>query len=87
MHRELDGSRILSESDFHEEIARVLGFPAYYGKNLDALDDCLSDFANDVKLVWRQSRVSENAIGPRFDRIRAVLNDAARETNFEISFA
>jgi RNAse (barnase) inhibitor barstar len=28
---------------FHDEVSRTLGFPDYYGRNLDALSDCLSD--------------------------------------------
>jgi RNAse (barnase) inhibitor barstar len=30
-----------SEDDFHAEASRVLGFPDYYGRNLDAFNDCL----------------------------------------------
>jgi RNAse (barnase) inhibitor barstar len=28
---------------FHEEVSKTLRFPDYYGRNLDALSDCLSD--------------------------------------------
>ena len=31
------------EKLFHKEVARKLNFPAYYGKNLHAFSDCLSD--------------------------------------------
>jgi len=41
--------------EFHELIASSLEFPDYYGRNLDALDDCLSDVPytreSDVLLV------------------------------------
>lgn len=33
----------LDESAFHKKIAKTLMFPAYYGENLNAFDDCLSD--------------------------------------------
>ncbi len=29
----------------HDELKAKLAFPSYYGKNLDALNDCLSDIA------------------------------------------
>ncbi|MGH9870573.1 MAG: barstar family protein [Candidatus Polarisedimenticolia bacterium] len=29
--------------DFHHEVATALQFPDYYGRNLDAFNDCLSD--------------------------------------------
>ena len=32
-----------SEADMHSDLARDLAFPDYYGRNLDALNDSLSD--------------------------------------------
>ncbi|NNG18547.1 barstar family protein [Naumannella sp. ID2617S] len=34
------------------EIGRVLEFPDYYGRNLDALDECLADLPVPSVLVW-----------------------------------
>jgi hypothetical protein len=39
----LDASRWTSDADLHRDIAAALEFPAYYGRNLDALNDCLRD--------------------------------------------
>ena len=38
-----DCSRWQTEQVMHEELASRLEFPKYYGKNLDALNDCLGD--------------------------------------------
>jgi hypothetical protein len=38
---ELDCSGWSSEADFHDAVSRTLGFPGYYGRNLDAFNDCL----------------------------------------------
>ncbi|MEV5283192.1 barstar family protein [Streptomyces sp. NPDC052811] len=34
-----------TERDMHQAVAAALQFPAYYGHNLDALNDCLGDVA------------------------------------------
>lgn len=38
----LDASRLRTRSAAHEYLKEQLQFPAYYGKNLDALYDCLT---------------------------------------------
>ncbi|MGQ0797206.1 MAG: barstar family protein, partial [Methanobacteriota archaeon] len=38
-----DAARWASEADLHESFRRELAFPDYYGRNLDALVDCLRD--------------------------------------------
>jgi Barstar (barnase inhibitor) len=40
---DLDGSRCRTSGQFLVEIGVVLGFPAYYGRNWDAFDECFSD--------------------------------------------
>src|SRR4051794_16144339 len=40
LHR-FDCSGWRSEGDFHDAVSRILGFPDYYGRNLDAFNDCL----------------------------------------------
>ena len=39
----LDGRYMLSKAEAHRYLQETFGFPAYYGKNLDALYDCLTD--------------------------------------------
>ena len=39
----IDASQWSTEHDLHRDIAVALGFPGYYGRNLNALDDCMSD--------------------------------------------
>ncbi|MER5636835.1 barstar family protein [Kitasatospora sp. NPDC002227] len=40
---ELHAAAWHSDADLHRDLAAALDFPAYYGRNLDALNDCLRD--------------------------------------------
>ena len=39
----LDASQWSTERDFHRDVAAALNFPGYYGRNLDAFNDCMRD--------------------------------------------
>lgn len=39
----LDGSKIRDKKTFLDKIARAMEFPAYFGRNWDAFNDCLTD--------------------------------------------
>ncbi len=47
----LDGSTVNDPTCLHEALARNLAFPEWYGGNLDALYDCLTDLQQDTQLV------------------------------------
>ena len=42
----LDGNILSDASLVHDYLKELLQFPEYYGKNLDALYDCLTDLEN-----------------------------------------
>lgn len=46
---QLDGNLI--KKDGHDYLMKALGLPDYYGKNLDALYDCLTEMECEIELV------------------------------------
>jgi len=50
---EFETSKWETEELMHEDFAATLSFPDYYGKNLDALNDCMSD----VEIPFDSGRV------------------------------
>ncbi len=43
---EFDASSWSSDADMYDDIALALNFPDYFGRNLDALNDCMRDVAS-----------------------------------------
>ena len=51
----LDAAASRDVASFHGAVAEALDFPDYYGRNLDALNDCLGDVAErvaGVPVLW-----------------------------------
>ena len=46
---QLDGKLI--KEDGHDYLMEALNFPDYYGKNLDALYDCLCEIKCEIELI------------------------------------
>ena len=46
----IDCSAITQAADLHLKLAQLLNFPQWYGHNLDALYDCLSELSFPVEL-------------------------------------
>ena len=72
----LDCEKLYSRRPAHEYLQEALGFPDYYGKNLDALFDCLTGLCDcTVVLRGKDKLVRSGGYGARVLR---VLEDAAR---------
>ncbi|WP_434629717.1 barstar family protein [Chromobacterium sp. CV08] len=47
-----------------EQLAAQLPLPPHFGRNLDALYDCLAnDVAGPLRLVWHDAATAERALG------------------------
>ena len=47
----IDGKRMTTVDETHRYLERTLRLPPYYGHNLDALYDCLSDLSQNVFII------------------------------------
>jgi RNAse (barnase) inhibitor barstar len=85
----IDGRKIKSVSDFYREIGSAVNGPGgYFGRNLDALADCLkggfgTPEDRSFEFEWQHSALSRRYLGELrhghrtlFDSIREVFRDA-----------
>ncbi len=72
----IDGRRMTSVASTHEYLARTLRLPAYYGRNLDALHDCLTDLSRDVWIVLINGDLMDAALGDYAEKLRLVFTEA-----------
>ena len=78
----IDGNSVISMEDIHASLARQLEFPEWYGGNLDALHDCLTDFHEDVDLSIVHPEALFERQGSAYVRLTRVLSDAAEENPY-----
>lgn len=72
----LDCEKLFSRRPAHEYLREALGLPAYYGKNLDALFDCLTELCDCAVVLRGREKLARS--GGYGARILRVFEDAAR---------
>lgn len=69
----MDASKYATPRDLHTALKSMLSLPGYYGMNADALNDCLSERAEPVRL-WIASK-GEGEVARTLEIIRQVVED------------
>ena len=68
----IDGISVTSMEDIHNILAQQLEFPAWYGGNLDALHDCLTDCTGKVRILhWDVAEENLGSYGIKAKRVIA----------------
>ncbi len=75
----LDGLEIESLEAVHDRFAQALGLPAWYGRNLDALFDCLTDLGEPATVRLLRREALEERLGRRGRALVRLLRRAAEE--------
>jgi ribonuclease inhibitor len=75
MQYTIDCANISSKEELHRVLAETLHFPAHYGRNLDALYDCLGEISQKTHLILQ----NWDHVAPFAGGFRFVFNDAEEE--------
>lgn len=73
----LDGSKMNSLKNVHTVLKESLELPHYYGCNLDALYDCLTDM--DAEIIMIHSSMMEAFFGAYYNKLLGVFEKAQKE--------
>ena len=71
-----DFERLGTPEAVDDYLTRELAFPAYFGRNLDALHDCLTDVSTPTRLILT------GAGSPCGQHFLRVFKDAARRNKY-----
>jgi ribonuclease inhibitor len=64
----IDGNHFSEVESFYKEVSQVFSLPDYFGNNLDALYDVLSDMEEPIEVIWQNSQKSKIDFSKSKDR-------------------
>lgn len=78
----INGEDFHTITELHETLQQKLELPEFYGKNLDALWDCLTGMIElPLQMEWLNYGVSRQRLGDKADQVLSVLEEAQAEGN------
>ncbi len=75
----IDGKKIASPADFHDEIEKISPIIGY-GRNLDALYDALTSVRAEIKI--KHTEEFKRALGEYGEALMEVIEEARAENDF-----
>ena len=84
---ELDGALMTDRETAHSYLKSTLALPEYYGRNLDALYDLLTEQGSPIRIVLKNTAVLSANLNAYADMLISTFQEAAAENpmlEFEI---
>lgn len=78
----LNGKDFENIAQVHDYLAEKLNFPAYYGNNLSALYDVLTELCENTNIVANLEGVTDEAFFRQLERLTQVMKDAADANDY-----
>ncbi len=75
----LDGEKIKDREMLHNILAEDLSLPAWYGRNLDALYDCLTDRQEETRILIKNRECLEHTMGKYVFSLMQALHRASKD--------
>ncbi len=75
----LDGNNIPNRETLHDTLASSLQLPDWYGRNLDALYDCLLDIQEETEIRLLHEEALEDHLGHYAKSLQKAVSSACQE--------
>ena len=75
----LDGNNITNRETLHDTLISSLHLPDWYGRNLDALYDCLVDIQEETEIRLFHEEALENYLGHYAKALQKAVSRACQE--------
>ena len=75
----LNGKAMVDRPAAHSHLAERLDLPTYYGRNLDALYDVLTDIGEDTQIILEDPAAVIENLGKYGEALLATMQEAAEE--------
>ena len=75
----LDGKAMVDRMSAHSHLAERLELPTYYGRNLDALYDVLTEIGEETEIVLTDPAAVVEQMGKYGESLLATMQEAAEE--------
>ncbi|MDM5297425.1 barstar family protein [Bacillus pumilus] len=83
----LDGAACRSQEELHDQLKEVLHLPDHYGKNLDALWDCLTgEMPLPIELSWVDFETSKAHLGDYAVSLQQLFREAEETLGGQFQF-
>lgn len=79
---ELDGRTMTDRPAAHSHLVQQLELPSWYGRNLDALYDVLTDISRETELILRDPGAVAEQLGRYGEALLDTLREAAESNPY-----
>lgn len=75
----IDGEKIKGKAQLHSEFKKKLKLPSYYGNNLDALYDSITEMSGGIGVIAVNTEEIKEKIGDYWESFLNLMKDLERE--------
>lgn len=75
----LDGRAMIDRVSAHSHLVERLDLPTYYGRNLDALYDVLTDISTETEIILNDPGAVVELMGKYGEALLSTMQEAAEE--------